>query len=107
MAIQHATDQNFNQLVQGDGVTVVNFWASWCGPCRMFAPVLEAFANEAEGKVKVIKVNVDDNPVTSDQYSIMSIPSTLIFQNGILKYKETGILPAGTLHAMVSGEEAD
>ncbi|KWX71429.1 thioredoxin [Paenibacillus jilunlii] len=104
MAIQHATDQNFKQLVQGNGVTVVNFWASWCGPCRMFAPVLEAFANEAEGKVSVIKVNVDENPVTSAQYGIMSIPSTLIFQNGTLKYKEAGILPAGTLRTLVSGE---
>ncbi|MNC59994.1 Thioredoxin [compost metagenome] len=104
MAIQHATDQNFNQLVQESGVTVVNFWASWCGPCRMFAPVLEAFANEAEGKVGVIKVNVDENPVTSAQYGIMSIPSTLIFQNGTLKYQETGILPASMLHSMVEGE---
>lgn len=97
MAIQHATDSTFRGMIQTEGVTVVNFWASWCGPCRMFAPVLEEFEREAKGSIKVVKVNVDDNPATSSQYQIMSIPTTLIFKDGKLLYKESGVLPKHVL----------
>lgn len=97
MAIKHATDSTFKEMVQTEGVTVVNFWAAWCGPCKMFAPILEEFAREANGSVKVVKVNVDENPVTSSQFQIMSIPTTLIFKDGKLINKEVGILPKGVL----------
>jgi thioredoxin 1 len=102
MAIQHATDANFKDMVQKEGVTVVNFWASWCGPCKMFAPVLEEFAKEANDSVKVVKVNVDENPVTSSQLQIMSIPSTLIFKDGKLLHKEVGILPKSVLKQLMA-----
>lgn len=58
MAIQHAKDSNFKEMVQTEGITVVNFWAAWCGPCRMFAPVLEEFEKEAKDSIKVVKVTV-------------------------------------------------
>lgn len=97
MAIQHATDSTFKGMIQTYGVTVVNFWASWCGPCRMFAPVLEEFEREAKDSIKVVKVNVDENPATSSQFQIMSIPTTLVFKDGKLLYKEAGILPKHVL----------
>ncbi|MCM3697806.1 thioredoxin [Paenibacillus macerans] len=102
MAIVHATDSNFKDMVQTEGVTVVNFWAAWCGPCKMFAPILEEFAREAKDSVKVVKVNVDENPVTSSQFQIMSIPTTLIFKDGKLFLKEVGILPKGVLQQLTA-----
>ncbi|WP_339225428.1 thioredoxin [Paenibacillus sp. FSL H8-0332] len=104
MAIHHAKDSNFKEMVQAEGITVVNFWASWCGPCRMFAPVLEEFEKEADDSIKVIKINVDENPVTSSQFQIMSIPATLIFRDGKPLYKELGILPKDALRQLVASK---
>jgi len=104
MAIQHAKDSTFKEMVQTEGMTVVNFWAPWCGPCRMFAPVLEEFEKEAKDSVKVVKVNVDENPVTSSQFQIMSIPTTIIFKDGKPLYKELGILPKGALQQLVASK---
>ncbi|ASA26237.1 thioredoxin [Paenibacillus donghaensis] len=103
MAIQHAKDSNFAERVQSEGITVVNFWASWCGPCRMFAPVLEEFEKEAGAAVSVVKVNVDESPVTSSQYQIMSIPATIIFKDGIPQHSEVGILPMKMLQQLSRG----
>jgi thioredoxin 1 len=104
MAIQHAKDSTFNEMVQTEGITVVNFWAAWCGPCRMFAPVLEEFEREANDSIKVVKVNVDENPVTSSQFQIMSIPTTIIFKDGQPLYKEIGILSKGELQQLVASK---
>ncbi len=77
------TDQNFNkEVLQSDQVVLVDFWAPWCGPCRIVGPIVEQIAQEYLGKAKVGKLNVDENPVTSQNYGIMSIPSLLIFKNG-------------------------
>jgi len=79
------TDQNFDQeVLQNKIPVVVDFWAPWCGPCRIVSPIIEELAKEYEGKVKVGKLNVDENNQTSSKYSIMSIPSVLIFKNGNL-----------------------
>ncbi|MFB9753032.1 thioredoxin [Paenibacillus hodogayensis] len=102
MAIQHANDATFHTLVQKEGITVVNFWAPWCGPCRTFAPVLEQFEKEANGSLAVVKVNVDENPVTSSQFQIMSIPATIIFKDGKPLYNEVGLLPLGVLQQLVA-----
>jgi len=77
------TDQNFEQeVLQSKIPVVVDFWAPWCGPCRIVSPIIEDLAKEYEGKVKVGKLNVDENNQTASQYNIMSIPSILIFKNG-------------------------
>jgi len=77
------TDQNFDQeVLQSRIPVVVDFWAVWCAPCRIVSPVIEKLAKEYEGKVKVGKLNVDENQQSSSKYGIMSIPSVLIFKNG-------------------------
>lgn len=75
------TDSNFqNETAQG--LTLVDFWAPWCGPCRIIAPVIEELAGQYEGRVKVAKLNVDDNPSVSGQYRVMSIPTMILFKDG-------------------------
>jgi thioredoxin 1 len=77
------TDTNFNSEVLGSkGLVVVDFWAPWCGPCRMVSPVIDELAKEYEGKVKIGKVNVDENSQVVNQYSIMSLPSVVFFKDG-------------------------
>ena len=78
-------DNNFNQeVLESDLPCMVDFWAEWCGPCLMIAPILKEIAKEYEGKLKVCKLNVDVNPKTTSQYKIMHIPVLLIFKNGKL-----------------------
>ncbi|AFZ68517.1 thioredoxin [Deinococcus peraridilitoris] len=75
------TDTNFKNEIES-GLTLVDFWAPWCGPCRMIAPVVEELASQYEGRVKVGKVNVDDNQGTAMQYRVMSIPTLILFKDG-------------------------
>ena len=83
MADKTFTDQNFqDEVIKSDTPALVDFWAPWCAPCRIVSPIIEELAKEYEGKIKVGKVNVDENPNTAAQFGIMSIPSILIFKNG-------------------------
>ena len=85
------TKSNFeNEVLNYEGKVLVDFWASWCGPCKMIAPVVEEIANEFEGRVKVGKVNVDDEAELSIKYQVMSIPTILIFENGQVINKSIG-----------------
>ncbi len=87
------TTENFEQEVLKSSLpVVVDFWATWCGPCQMLAPVLEEVAEELDGKVKVGKVNVDDQAVLAMEYKISSIPTLLLFENGEIKKKSLGYL---------------
>jgi len=81
--ISTLTDATFDETVKGsDSPVVVDFWAEWCGPCKMIAPALEEIASEHEGKLSVAKLNVDDNPDTARRFDVMSIPTLLVFQDG-------------------------
>ena len=75
------------------GVTVVDFWASWCGPCRMLAPILEEVGREKEGSLKIAKINVDDEPELANQFGISSIPSVFLFKNGQVANRAVGLMP--------------
>ncbi|TCZ80766.1 thioredoxin [Paenibacillus albiflavus] len=82
MTICHSTDTTFKNDLRNDGFTLVNFWAPWCGPCRSFAPTLERFDQEYSKEVRVLKINVDEQPNTAAHYGIMSLPTTILFKNG-------------------------
>ena len=100
MAMQF-TVENFEKEVLGSDVPVlVDFWAEWCGPCRMLAPVIESLAGKAGGAYKVGKVNVDEQPDLARRYGIMSIPTVLLFKNGQLADKSVGLVPESKLAAM-------
>jgi len=88
------TENNFKtEVINSEGIVLVDFWAPWCGPCRMVGPILEKIAQEKEGKVKVAKVNIDENPGLASNYNVMSIPTMLIFKNGQLLEGFVGALP--------------
>ena len=92
-----ATKTNFPELVQGNKLIIVDFWATWCGPCRMLSPILDEVEEEMTDKISVVKVNVDDADEIAAQYRIMSIPTLLFFKNGQLVDKTVGAMPKAVL----------
>ncbi len=87
----HVTDQNFETEVLGhDGLVLVDFWAPWCGPCQMLGPIIEELASELKDKVKVVKLNTDENPQISQKYNITGIPTVMIFEKGGVKEQLVG-----------------
>lgn len=94
------TDATFDEEVgAADVPLVVDFWAEWCGPCRMVAPVLEQIASEKAGALRIAKVNVDDNPGIAQRYEIMSIPTLIVFHDGVAKKRIVGAKGKGQLLA--------
>jgi thioredoxin 1 len=100
MAIQHATDETFEQLVlRNDKPVVVDFWAVWCGPCKMVAPEMEKIAAKYDGAVDVVKVDVDANPRISQAFNIMSIPTIAFFKPGEQPRGRAGAMPMEAIEA--------
>ena len=102
MAEIQLTDQNFEQeVLHADMPVLVDFWASWCGPCQMLAPVIAEIAEEYAGKVKVGKVNVDEQPNLANRYGIASIPTVMLFKNGEVVNTSLGYRPKNELETML------
>ncbi|HGZ5269803.1 TPA: thioredoxin [Staphylococcus aureus] len=96
MAIVKVTDADFDSKVES-GVQLVDFWATWCGPCKMIAPVLEELAADYEGKADILKLDVDENPSTVAKYEVMSIPTLIVFKDGQPVDKVVGFQPKENL----------
>ncbi len=98
------SDQTFKtDVLEAEGPVLVDFWAEWCGPCKMIGPALEEIAAELKGKVTVAKVNIDDNPMTPTNYAVRGIPTLILFKNGIPTDTKVGALPKSQLKAWVQG----
>ena len=103
MATSKTNDQDFKvDVLESDKFVLVDFWAEWCGPCKAIAPSLEEISEEMKDKLKVVKVNVDENPTVSQNYSIRSIPALMIFKNGEKVSEKMGALPKSALQAWVN-----
>lgn len=99
------TDNNFEDVVlKSEKPVLVDFWAEWCGPCRMVGPVVEELAKEYDGRAVIGKVNVDQNSAISANYGIRNIPTLLYFKNGILVDKQVGVVPKATLAAKLDAQ---
>ncbi len=100
--MQEVTDKTFEaEVLQGDLPTLVDFWAEWCGPCRMIAPIVEEIATELEGRLKVVKMNVDENPATPARLGIMGIPTLILFKDGTEVARVVGYRPKKDLLAAI------
>jgi thioredoxin 1 len=103
MAVGKVSDASFeSDVLKATQPVVVDFWAEWCGPCRMIAPALEEIATAMGDKVKIVKLNVDENPQTAAKYGVMSIPTLMMFKNGELASRQVGAAPKAKLEQWIT-----
>src|SRR5438105_14541475 len=103
MAVGKVSDADFDtEVLKAESPVVVDFWAEWCGPCRMIAPALEEIAGALGDKVKIVKLNVDENPQVAAKYGIMSIPTLMMFKNGEIASRQVGAAPKQKLQQWIT-----
>ena len=101
MAMEITTDNFEQEVLNSDVPVMIDFWATWCMPCKMLAPVIEELAEEANGAYKVGKIDVDRSPSLAAQFGVMSIPTVIVFKNGKAAEKSVGVVPKNQLEAML------
>ena len=107
MSLINVTDEEFqNTILEKKGLCLVDFWAEWCGPCKMIGPLVEELANEFEGKAIIGKVDVDTNPEVSAKFGIRSIPTLLVFKGGKIVDKQVGAVPKSVLSEKIEAQLA-
>lgn len=105
--IVHVTDDSFeNEVLKADGPVLIDFWAEWCGPCKMIAPVLSEIADEYEGKIKIVKMDIENSPKTPMQFGVRSIPTLMIFKDGNVQDTRIGALNKSQLTEFVDAQTA-
>jgi thioredoxin 1 len=97
----HITDENFDETVKNNKLVLVDFWAGWCGPCRALAPTIEELAKEYSGKALIGKLDVDSNPKTAECFQVFSIPTLILFKNGIENERMVGLCAKKNLEALL------
>ena len=103
MSVSKVSDADFDaEVLKSSQPVVVDFWAEWCGPCKQIGPALDEIAGAMNGKVKIVKLNVDENPATAAKYGIMSIPTLMLFKNGELASRQVGAAPRQKLEQWIT-----
>lgn len=103
--IHYVTDDTFaKEVLQAQGPVLLDFWAEWCGPCKMLSPILDEIAKDYAGRLKVAKLNIDDNPTTPGSYAVRGIPTLMIFKNGNVEATKVGALSKSQLAAFIDSQ---
>ena len=103
--IHYVTDATFaTEVLQAQGPVLVDFWAEWCGPCKMLSPILDEIAKDYAGRLKVAKLNIDENPATPANYAVRGIPTLMIFKNGSIEATKVGALSKSQLAAFIDSQ---
>ena len=102
MAALHFSEAEFNkQVLEGRAEALVDFWAPWCGPCKMLGPVIDGIADELAGSTLVAKINIDENPAVAERYGVMSIPTIIVFRGGEEVARQVGLVPKDSILALL------